>query len=105
MLEMPEVEDRLKIHDLFVRYTSAVDDWNEDEVLACFTEDRVLETPVLGGRFSGREGQRQFISAGRSRGQGAQTRYLFSNLDIRLNGERATARFVPGGLLDQKRQD
>jgi 3-phenylpropionate/cinnamic acid dioxygenase small subunit len=92
MLQMSDVEDRLKIHDLFVRYTSAVDDWNEAEVLACFTEDGVLVTPVLGGRFAGREGQRKFISAGRSRSDGAQTRHLFSNLDIRLDGERATAR-------------
>ena len=92
MLQMSDVEDRLKIHGLFVRYTSAVDDWDEAEVLACFTEDGVLETPVLGGRFAGREGQRKFIGAGRSRGQGAQTRHLFSNLDIRLDGEQATAR-------------
>lgn len=92
MLQMSEVEDRLKIHDLLARYTSAVDDWNEEEVLACFTEDGVLETPLLEGRFARREGQRKFISAGRSRGQGRQTRHLFSNLHIQLDSERATAR-------------
>jgi 3-phenylpropionate/cinnamic acid dioxygenase small subunit len=92
MLQPAEIEDRIRIHDLFVRYTTAVDDWNESEVLACFTDDAVLETPVLGGRFEGREGQRRFIQAGRTRGPGVQTRHIFTNLGIRVDGDRATAR-------------
>jgi hypothetical protein len=34
----------------------SVDDWDEAELLACFTEDGVLESPIVGGRFAGREG-------------------------------------------------
>jgi 3-phenylpropionate/cinnamic acid dioxygenase small subunit len=86
-----EIEDRIKIHDLFVRYTSAVDNWDEPALLACFTEDGVLETPVLGGRFAGREGQREFVRVGRSRAEGGQMRHVFSNLGVQLEGARAAA--------------
>jgi hypothetical protein len=90
-MEMTEIEDRLKIHDLFVRYTSAVDNWDEAALLGCFTEDGVLETPVLGGRFAGREGQREFVRVGRSRAEGTQMRHVFSNLGVQVEGVRATA--------------
>jgi len=90
-MQMMEIEDRIKIHDLFVRYTSAVDDWDEPALLGCFTEDGVLETPVLGGRFAGREGQREFVRIGRSRAEGGQMRHVFSNLGVELDGARAAA--------------
>jgi hypothetical protein len=86
-----ELEDWIKIHDLFVRYTFAVDNWNEPALIGCFTDDGVLETPVLGGRYAGRDGQREFLRVGRSRFEGAQMRHVFSNLAIHLQGERAAA--------------
>ena len=91
-MELSEIEDRLKIHDLFARYMRAVDTWNETELLACFTEDGALETPILGGRFAGREGQRQFVANGRKNGQDRQSRHLFTNLEVELDGEHAHAR-------------
>ncbi len=90
-MQLTEIEDRIKIHDLFVRYTLAVDNWDESALLGCFTEDGVLETPVLGGRFTGREGQREFVRAGRGRAEGGQMRHVFSNLGVQLEGARATA--------------
>jgi ketosteroid isomerase-like protein len=90
-MEITEIEDRIKIHDLFVRYTSAVDNWDEPALFSCFTDDAVLETPMLGGRFAGREGQREFARAGRSRADGGQMRHVFSNLGVQLEGARATA--------------
>jgi ketosteroid isomerase-like protein len=90
-MQITEIEDRIKIHDLFVRYTLAVDNWDEPALLGCFTEDGVLETPVLGGRFAGREGQREFVRVGRSRAAGSQMRHVFSNLGVKLDGARATA--------------
>lgn len=86
-----EIEDRIRIHDLCVRYTLAVDNWDEAALLSCFTDDGVLETPVLGGRFAGREGQREFVRAGRSRAEGAQMRHTFSNLAVQLEGTQAAA--------------
>ena len=89
-MQTTEIEDRIKIHDLFVRYTLAVDTWDEPALLGCFTDDGVLETPVLGGRFAGRNGQREFLRVGRSRAEG-QTRHVFSNLGVQVDGARATA--------------
>jgi len=88
-MQMTEIEDRIKIHDLFVRYTSAVDNWDEPALLCCFTYDVVLETPVFGGRFVGRDGQREFVRVGRGRAEGAQMRHVFSNLGIQLEATRA----------------
>ena len=90
-MQMTELEDRLKVHDLFVRYTSAVDNWDEAALLGCFTEDGVLETPVLGGRFVGRDGQREFVQVGRGRSESGQMRHVFSNLGVQLDGARAAA--------------
>jgi 3-phenylpropionate/cinnamic acid dioxygenase small subunit len=90
-MQITEIEDRIKIHDLFVRYTSAVDAWDEPGLLSCFTEDGVLETPVLGGRFAGREGQREFVRAGRARAEGQQMRHVFSNLGAQIEDAHAHA--------------
>ena len=91
-MQMAEMEARFKIHDLFARYMRSVDAWDEAELFACFTEEGVLETPMLGGSFAGREGQRQFIRNGRKSYAGRQLRHFFTNLEIALDGERAYAR-------------
>jgi ketosteroid isomerase-like protein len=92
MMQASEIEDRFKIHDLFARYMRSVDNWDEAELFACFTEDGVLESPIVGGRFAGREGQRQFVINGRKMGEGRQSRHLFTNLEVEINGDRAHAR-------------
>ena len=48
-------EDRLDIQELFGRYTWALDTGDAEGVLACFTEDGVIEHPPQ-GLCSGREG-------------------------------------------------
>jgi len=103
-MQTTEIEDRIKIHDLFVRYCSAVDNWDEPALLCCFTEDGVLETPVLGGRFAGRDGQREFVRVGHSRAKGGQMRHFFSNLTVQLDSLRATAQsyFVVYSTKDGK---
>ena len=42
------LEDRLAIHDLFVRYATALDNGEVETVVACFTADAVLESPATG---------------------------------------------------------
>src|SRR6266478_3028030 len=79
-MQVSEIEDRLKIHDLFARYMRSVDNWDEAELYACFTEDGVLESPIVGGRFVGREGQRQFMINGRKMGEGRMTADGFSRI-------------------------
>ena len=91
-VQMSEIEDRFRIHDLFARYMRSIDNYDEAELFSCFTEDGVLETPVLGGTFAGREGQRQFVRNARKAGEGRQMRHLFTNLEVEVAGDIARAR-------------
>ncbi len=90
-MQLTEIEDRFKIHDLFARYMRSVDNCDEAELFACFTEDGVLETPSFGGKFPGREGQRQFMNNVRRVAEGRQMRHLFTNLEVQFDGDRAQA--------------
>lgn len=90
-MEQSEIEDRFRIHDLFARYMRAVDNWNEAELLGCFTEEGVLETPMLSGQFAGREGQLRFVAEGRKANRGRRSRHRFSNLEVEISGDRAHA--------------
>jgi ketosteroid isomerase-like protein len=91
-MQVAEIEARLRIHDLFSRYMKSVDNCDEAELFACFTEDGVLETPVLGGRFAGRDGQRRFLQTSQKTHEGSQLRHLFTNLEVELDGASAIAR-------------
>ena len=88
---MPRLEDRLAIHDLFVRYTMALDAGDVETVVGCFTADAVLESPVIGS-IAGHEAIRAF--AGRfaaHREAGTQFRHMISNLAVEFAGQRAHA--------------
>jgi uncharacterized protein (TIGR02246 family) len=87
-------EDRLAIHDLFVRYTTALDAGDVETVVDCFTADAVLESSVI-GKISGHEATRAF--AGRfaaQRAGGTQFRHMVTNIatEIEPGGKRARAR-------------
>jgi ketosteroid isomerase-like protein len=87
------VEDRLAIHDLFVRYATALDDGEVETVVACFTADALLESPAI-GRIQGTDAIRAFaqrFAAGRA--AGTQFRHLITNLaaEIDPGGQRARA--------------
>ena len=88
---MSAIEDRLAINDLFVRYTTALDVGNVETVVGCFTEDAVLESPVI-GVISGHEAIRAF--AGRFAGlreDGTQFRHMITNLAAEIENRRARA--------------
>jgi ketosteroid isomerase-like protein len=80
------------ISDLFARYARSIDQYDEAALFACFTEDGVIETPVLGGRFVGREGQREFVRRAQKAGEGRQMRHVITNLEVALHGDKAEAR-------------
>ena len=86
-------EDRLAIHDLFVRYTTALDNGEVETVVGCFAADAALESPVI-GVIAGTQAIRAF--AGRFaalRAGGTQFRHMIANLaaEIQPGGERARA--------------
>jgi ketosteroid isomerase-like protein len=87
------VLDRMAIEALFVRYATALDDGEVETVVACFTADAALESPVI-GRIEGTDAIRAF--AGRfaaQRAAGTQFRHLITNLAIEIapEGDRARA--------------
>ena len=90
-MDLQALQDRLDINDLFVRYATALDAGNVEGIVACFTEDAVLESPALGIR-RGRTAIHDFATrfAG-LRARGSQLRHVLSNLAVQLNGDHAQA--------------
>jgi uncharacterized protein (TIGR02246 family) len=90
---MTELEDRLAISDLLVRYTTALDAGDVETVVDCFTADAALESPVIGS-ITGADPIRAF--AGRfaaQRAGGTQFRHMITNIAavIEPGGARARA--------------
>lgn len=56
-MQLSEAEDRFKFHGLIARSMRAIGNNDRVQLFVCFTEDGVLDTPVPGGTFGGREGQ------------------------------------------------
>jgi uncharacterized protein (TIGR02246 family) len=90
---MGDLENRLAIHDLFVRYAAALDDGEVEIVVACFTADAALESPAI-GRIQGTDAIRAFAERFAAlRAAGTQFRHLITNLaaEIEPGGQRARA--------------
>jgi hypothetical protein len=88
----PSIEDRLAIEDLFVRYTTALDEGDVDGVVDCFTEDGWLDSPNI-GRHEGRASLRAFaVEIAERRRNGAQFRHFISNFRFDVSGDRGRAR-------------
>src|ERR1700691_3575077 len=86
----PDLEDRAAIHDLFTRYCCALDNGEVETVVACFTADAALKSPVID--LAGHDAIRAF--AGRfaaQRASGTQFRHMVMNIAITLDGDRAAA--------------
>ncbi len=87
----PSVQDRFAINDLFVRYTTALDAGDVVTIVACFTPDGSLESPVI-GKYTGHDGIRAFSERFAAlRGRGVQLRHVISNLAMTVDGENARA--------------
>jgi 3-phenylpropionate/cinnamic acid dioxygenase small subunit len=90
-LDSTRVADRLRITDLLARYCEALDDYDFDDVAACFTDDCVFDPgPGMGGERRGSSNvfPAQRVRMGRFRAtqhQLGQSRIAFSSED------RATA--------------
>ena len=87
------LQDWFDVHNLFVRYTTALDACDIETVADCFTNDGWLESPVL-GRFEGRAGVREFaLRTAKVRDErGGQFRHVVSNLRVEIEGDRGTAK-------------
>src|SRR6266705_3221963 len=87
------IEDRIAIHDLFVRYTTALDAGDVETVVDCFTEDAALASPVI-GIIAGRDAIRAFAERfAVQRAVGVQFRHMITNVTAEIgdSGNRALA--------------
>src|SRR5437660_4467908 len=90
-IDLGYLEDRLAIHDLFVRYTTALDRGDVETIVDCFTPDGSLDSPAV-GRHAGHAAIRAFAERfARFHQGGAQLRHVISNLAAEIDGDRARA--------------
>ena len=85
-----DLANRAAIHDLFTRYCCALDNGEVETVVACFTADAALKSPVID--IEGHAAIRAF--AGRfaaQRAAGTQFRHMVTNIAVTVDGDRATA--------------
>jgi 3-phenylpropionate/cinnamic acid dioxygenase small subunit len=87
------MQDWFDVHNVFIRYATALDACDVDGVVSCFESDAWIESPVL-GRFEGHTGVRDFAlrTVQLKNEQGVQFRHVVSNLRVECNGDRARAR-------------
>ncbi len=87
------IQDRLAIHDLFIRYATALDDGEVETVVGCFTANATLESPAIGA-ITGTDSIRAFAERfAAQRAGGIQFRHMITNLvaEIEPGGDRAQA--------------
>lgn len=85
------VADRLGVEDLFSRYARALDEGDVEGIAACFTEDGELVSPTVGSH-RGRDGIRTFAARFAAlRAGGTQLRHMITNIEARVDGDRAEA--------------
>ena len=90
-MSLADLEDRLAINDLFVRYTTALDRGDVETIVDCFTPDGSLDSPAV-GRHAGHAAIRAFAERfARFHERGAQLRHVISNPAVELDGDRARA--------------
>jgi hypothetical protein len=88
---MSNLEELERARELYIRYAAVVDEGEHEQLLNLFTPDGVFESSWL-GRFEGHAGLRRQFEANRSRAiRDYQMRHVFSNLNIKLDGDRGHA--------------
>jgi 3-phenylpropionate/cinnamic acid dioxygenase small subunit len=85
-----QIADRLEIEDLLTRYATGVDTKDWDLWESCFTPDAHIDYSAFGGATGGVKEVRAWLAEVMTRF--AATQHLVTNRDIRLDGDRATAR-------------
>src|SRR3954471_950355 len=86
------LEDRQAVIDLLIRYAYAVDvNCSEEEFLAIFTEDAVLDGPFV-GVVQGQDGLRNFIHESFERRGKIQLRHVITNFLVTGDGSEAHLR-------------
>lgn len=89
-MTLQEISDRMEIQDLLVRYSTAVDrrDWGAfDEI---FTTDGRIDYAEMGGASGSVSEIKDWLA--RAMAPFATFQHMIGNIEIHLDGDRATAR-------------
>lgn len=85
------IEDWFEINNLFTRYAWALDHGDVETIVDCFTEDGVVDSPVMGS-FSGHPAIRDFAERNAKLVRaGVQMRHVISNVRAEVDENRARA--------------
>ena len=99
-----ELSDRAEIHDLIVRYGWAIDTKDWALLDSCFTEDAFVDYSSNPG---GKVGPYREIRGWLEKVMSAfpVTQHLMSNIDVQLDGDRATCRTMVTNPQGAKKRD
>jgi hypothetical protein len=86
MTDENALRDRLDVRELYSRHAIAIDNHQADAWVACFTEDGIFESGLL-GKHVGAEGLKKFTKLYRESLGGAQVLHIISNVHFQLEGE------------------
>lgn len=86
---MSELEDRLAVGDIIIRYADSIDQCDYDRYCTCFTDDVVVSgfTPEP---INGLSAYRPWVTAARNRY--GRTQHLIGNIQVSVNGDTAHLR-------------
>ena len=86
---MSELEDRLAVGDIIIRYADSIDQCDYDRYCTCFTDDVVVSgfTPEV---INGLSTYRPWVTAARNRY--GRTQHLIGNIQVSVNGDKAHLR-------------
>ena len=86
---MSELEDRLAVGDIIIRYADSIDQCDYDRYCTCFTDDVVVSgfTPEV---ITGLAAYRPWVTAARNRY--GRTQHLIGNIQVTVSGDTAHLR-------------
>ena len=86
---MSQLEDRLAIGDVIIRYADSIDQCDYDRYCTCFTDD-VEVAGFSAGSIKGLAEYREWVSAARNKY--GRTQHMIGNIQVTVNGDTGTLR-------------
>jgi len=102
-MDMQTLGDRLEINDLLTRYAHSVDSKDWALYRTVFTDDAFIDYESAGGIKGDREAVADWLE--KTMAGFPMTQHLISNIDVKLDGDRATVRamfYNPMGMPSGK---
>jgi 3-phenylpropionate/cinnamic acid dioxygenase small subunit len=105
MFSHQEMSDRFEIQDLVFHYSHLVDTKDFDALRDVFTEDAHVDYSAFGGIIGDREAAIEYLKSAVSNDLFPNTQHLNANVQISLDGDRATGRVMCFNPMDMSLPD